>query len=218
MTHPHRLHATAAAWSLHTARHALTIRAAVEARDIAAEQWADRTNLGVRSTVLTGGSGGYGDPISRAALGHAEPVERRNRWHTMAQTAERRITGIADLLGLDGDGDPLERILDAVPTLRPAASARLTRHLVDEDAWIRNALQLLPARQPLPGNPPCPGCRLPGVLQVQTSGPAEVWTVICTAGCRCIGPGCGCGMPVPVAGVAHIWTRTAVAASAKEAA
>jgi hypothetical protein len=206
MTHPHRLHAAAAAWSLHTARLALAAHAEREATHNA-------TSLldaaGVLHSPVWGGrhaSGDHGDPTGALLLA---PVRTRDtRWADLVDRLDRRLTWIADQVRPSTGLDPIVRILAAVQTAQPGTAAGIARHLADEDAWIRIALVLPPGRQLIPGVD-CPACQV-RQLYVQTAAPVDAQTVICSAGCLCTGDGCPCGMAVQVVGVAHIWPRAAV--------
>ncbi|MEU5948527.1 hypothetical protein ABZ793_23610 [Micromonospora sp. NPDC047465] len=126
----------------------------------------------------------------------------------MADRATRKLGWLADTLHVDSLVDPIPSVLAAIPALQPGTAAVVARHLADEDRWIREAIDLAPAREPVPGAPEC-GVRR---LEVQTAGPIDAWTVVCAVGCRSRGEGCPCGMPGAVEGAAHIWPRTDVLA------
>jgi len=204
---PHHLHAAAAAWSLQAARGHLAVYAAEEAAQINAEAMEVPSVL--RSTVYGSrtGSGGHSDPTP-GMVGIADRPERRNRWAEMGERAERRITGIASMLRIDGVRDPLACILAVLPNTQPGTAAVLAKHLADEDRWIREAIGVGRTYAPILGEP-CPHCG-ERQLVVQTAGPVDAWTVVCATGRLCVGVGCPCGMPGAVEGVAHIWPRAAV--------
>lgn len=204
--HPHLLHCLAAGWSLHTALDHLARRAADEQRAI--DQ--DLTNAadGLRSpTYGTRTSvGGHGDPTGLLVLAGTRP--RVNRWQQLAESIDDTLRWLTVKLDCAAaDRWPLYCLRDATPHLRPGQAQNLTLWLSDCDQRIRRPLALPPDRWALPGAPECPACRQ-RLLYVQTSGPGEVWTVICGAGCVCVGDGCHCRMPVRVEGVGHIWDRT----------
>jgi hypothetical protein len=48
------------------------------------------------------------------------------------------------------------------------------------------------------------------MLRVETSGPRSAWIVVCTAGCRCLGPDCPCGMPTRAEDAGHAWALTSI--------
>ncbi|TDC42073.1 hypothetical protein [Micromonospora sp. KC213] len=208
MTSPHHLHATAAAWSLHTARTHLAQLADEEAAQIAAEQLEAPALLRSPAWGRRHALGGHGDPTpGMVVVATDRRPARRNRWALLLARADRRITGVAAMLRLDGP-DPLRLILDTIPSTQPGTAAIVARHLADEDTWVRNAIDLRPAREPLPGVA-CPHCG-ERQLYVQTAGPVNAWTVVCSTGRLCTGEGCPCGMPGAVEGVAHIWPRSTV--------
>lgn len=205
VSHPHVLSATSAAWSLTAALAQLHDRARQEARDIAMEVPAVlRSSSWGRRHAL----GGHGDPTTDAALS-GTATTRINRYAVLLDGVTEHIGQMAGCWP-DTVGDPLERIRAAVGVMRPRVAARTGEALEHLDGKIRRRLGILPDLAPVPGNPPCPACRLQ-MLRVQTSAPHPAeWTVICTAGCTCRGTDCGCGMPVRESGVPHIWTRTHV--------
>lgn len=207
---PHRLHALAALHSLRAARDVLADYADAEAKQIAAERLEAPSVL--RSTVYGGrfGSGGHSDPTP-AACAVAERPARRNRWAEMAQRLDGKLGRIADMFAA-GDGPGLDRIHAALPDMTAARVYWLTRHLADEERWVREAIGQPRPTAHLPGE--CRGCGQRSLL-VQTAGPQEAWTVVCAGSwedgvhnpCLCVGVGCACGMPGGVEGVAHIWWR-----------
>ncbi len=204
-THPLNLTALAAAWSLTAALAQLRDRARQEARAIAMEAPAVlRSSSWGRRHAL----GGHGDPTQAAALSGTTTTSV-NRYAALLDDVLEHLGHMAGCWP-DTVGDPLERIRAAIGVMRPAVAARTGEALEHLDGKIRRRLGILPDLAPVPGNPPCPSCRLQ-MLRVQTSAPNPGdWTVICTAGCTCRGPECPCGMPVRESGVPHIWTRTHV--------
>ncbi|MEU7771245.1 hypothetical protein AB0C44_07955 [Micromonospora taraxaci] len=215
MTPPH-LHATAAAWSLQAARGRLATLATDEAAQIAAEAMEAPSVL--RSPVYGGphASGSHSDPTP-GMVGIAERPGRRNRWAEMRGRLDGKLDWIADTLRLPyALDDGITRILEAISAMQPGTAATVTRHLVDEEKWVRAAI-----REDRPTallDVPCPACDARCRLRVQTVGPQDAWTVVCTGHwedgehhpCLCTGQGCPCGMPGAVEGVAHIWPRAAV--------
>ncbi|MBM0203248.1 hypothetical protein JNW90_09090 [Micromonospora sp. STR1s_5] len=208
MTHPHHLHATAAALSLGAARGRLATLATEEAAQIAAEALEVPSVL--RSTVYGGrhASGGHSDPTV-GILAVADRPQRRNRWAEMAQRLDGKLRWLADQIPgpamTDPSWDPLDRLILTVPFLQPGTARDVTRHLLDEETWVREAIRRPRPTELLPGVA-CPHCG-ERQLMVQTAGPVDAWTVVCATGRLCTGQGCGCGMPGAVEGVAHIWWR-----------
>ncbi|MBM0275344.1 hypothetical protein [Micromonospora tarensis] len=208
MTHPHHLHATAAAWSLQAARGRLADYAADEAAHIAAEALEVPSVL--RSTVYGGrhASGGHSDPTV-GMLAVADRPDRRNRWAEMAERCTGKLCWlVGQLPGTIDTADPIAVILSRIPQLQPGTARTVAQHLADEDAWVRQALGVRPDRAHLDGVD-CPHCG-ERQLVVQTAGPVDAWTVVCATGRPCTGQGCPCGMPGAVEGVAHIWWRADV--------
>jgi hypothetical protein len=207
MMSPHHLHATAAAWSLRAALDRLLELAAAEARQTALERLTPA--CGLRSTVygVRYGSGSHSDPVSGLLLAADHPPHT-TRWAEIGDRLHGRLEWPAPMLRNYGVRDPLAGILAALPGTLPGTAAVVAKHLADEDTWVRNTIALPPAQHPLIGIG-CPSCGQRS-LHVQSAGPQEAWTVVCTAGCVCTGQGCGCGMPGAVEGVAHIWPRSVV--------
>lgn len=202
--HPHQLHATAALWSLRAARRRL--------HDRASRYGTLGPNLDAADTLRSprygtrGGSGGHSDPVA-AALLTAVTRTGADRLEQLADRTTGTLTWLARKLNAAGPGDPLGRLLAAVPDLRPAPAAHLQRWILEADHDVRKALGINADRQPLPGAR-CPSCGLRR-LEAQTSADNRAhWTVICTAGEVCAGNACTCGMPVKAAGVTHIWDAT----------
>ena len=195
MTHPHQLHALAAAWSLH---HALTVL------EEWARDWGDTTTTDVsipsqvfgRRTAL----GGHGDPTAAAALGAWAPGTPNPHAALLGDMMRELDALAAHLPGAPGQ-DPLARIRARIPAMRPHVAAR-TRHALQHlDGKVRDRLNLGPDLTHVPGE--CPACHARGVLYAHTTDPAR--PIVCGAGCRCAGDGCPCGMPVRAEGVEHIW-------------
>ncbi|MGW3888905.1 hypothetical protein ACWD69_09460 [Micromonospora chokoriensis] len=214
MTHPHRLHATAAALSLGAAHGRLADRAAIERRAIIAELMEPPSVLHSPVWGRRQSLGGHGDPTTSAVMDIERPA-RVNRYAVLYADVTERLRLPAG--HLPGDGDPLARILAAIPGMQPGTAAATTKLLVRLDGRIRHELRIGPDRRPMPGIE-CPACRH-RLVYVQTAGPEDAWTVVCAADCRCAGVNddpehadrrCGCGMPGAVEGVAHIWWRSDV--------
>lgn len=174
----HRLDATAAAWSLHAALHALTARATAEdkAAQIAAAALEDHD--GLRSPTWGGrrALGGHSDPTATAYLVGGLAV-RANRYADLADDVTGQLHSIAQHLG--SCGDPLDRIRLAVPLMSDRAAEATTTALTHLDGIVRRLLRIGPDREPVPG--PCPVCDVRERLYVQTPGPVEAWTVVCGA-------------------------------------
>lgn len=205
MTSPHHLHATAAAWSLKSVLEHLAQLAEVGAAHIAAETLEAPTLL--RSPAMGRRHALGGDTSGLAAATDPQPA-RRNRWADMHTRSHRRLGWLADQLPTPAGPDGWWRLYDTIPRLQPGTAAVITRHLADEDTCVRTAVGCGPQRERLRGVT-CPACRRRDVY-VQTSGPQEAWTVVCTAGCRCLGLGCRCRASGAVEGVTHIWPRHAI--------
>ncbi|WP_026185885.1 hypothetical protein [Salinispora pacifica] len=201
---PHHLHATAAAWSIHTARQQLATLAAAEARHRGDTLTAAAPILRspIHGTIHP--IGGHADPV--ATLTADRPAPRTQTWAERIQRLDGRLTWLAGMYRLPAGRDPLERILTALPalTLPPRALTLLASHLADEDELVRGWLNQPPYRTRIPGD--CPGCQQRS-LEANTAGPTTARTVICAADCRHT-PDCRC--PGGVEGVRHIWPRHAV--------
>ncbi|MEU1810969.1 hypothetical protein [Micromonospora aurantiaca (nom. illeg.)] len=206
---PYHLHATAAAWSLHDARQILADLARDEAAQIAAERLEAPSVLHSPAWGRRHALGGHGDPTpGMAVLAGDRPAARRNRWAEMRDRLNDKLAWLAGQMPpppTNPAWEPIERILARLPWTQPGTAAALAKHLQDEDHWVREAIGIGPGRAPLIGVP-CPHCG-ERQLVVQTTGPADAWTVICATGRLCTGHECGCGMPGAVEGVAHIWRR-----------
>jgi hypothetical protein len=204
VTHPHQLHAAAALWSLRRARRALTAATARENASVAisAASTLRSPRYGVRH-----GSGGHSDPIGDALATAADRADARARQlERLAERTNATLAWIAQHVAA-GHGDPLPRLLDAVPALQPGTALEVTRWAVEADERVRQALYLGPDRMPLVGVP-CPYCGTRRLEAQTSSWDRGCWTVVCAAGCTCTGPKCACGMPVRVLGVLHIWAAT----------
>lgn len=212
LVHPHALHALTALWSLRSALAVLddAIRAAAEERTH--DDGIRSPSVGTRHP-----SGLPSDPVAAAALlsgglggGIGDPYERLR--NAIAGTI-RWLAGRA----APGPGDPLGRLIAAASTLPPAAAGHIAAWTAECDGRIRRALYLPPDEQALPGNPPCPACRV-RLLRVRTSAPdRSAWTAMCGGRCICTGQGCTCGMPVLAAGSEHIWRRADLYAALRTA-
>lgn len=216
MTHPHQLHAHAAAWSLRTARQRLLVAAAIRAREDAIASTEGDDGLRSQTFGQRSALGHIGDPTADAALTGHRPTTRPNPYLQLAERVTSTLAWLAGKLGVTGTTDPLVRLTAAVPTLRPSTAGELHRWLAGEDARLRAALGMEPDRRPIPGAPPCPACGM-RLLRTQTSAPdRSAWTVVCTStSCRCAGLTCTCDMPIRAAGVAHIWATAEACASTR---
>ncbi|WP_018254008.1 hypothetical protein [Salinispora mooreana] len=201
MTSPHHLHATAAAWSIHTARQHLNALATTEARHRGDTLTAAAPILRspIHGTIHP--IGGHADPV--ATLTADRPPPRIQTWAQRTRCLHDRLTWLAGMYRLPAGRDPLERILTALPGLGlpPRALGLLAVHLADEDELARGWIDQPPYRQRIPGD--CPGCRRRS-LEATTVGPAAARTVVCSADCRHT-PDCRC--PGGLEGVRHIWPR-----------
>ncbi|MGW4467488.1 hypothetical protein [Micromonospora sp. NPDC004704] len=201
MTHPYRLHATAAAHSLHNALTALAPLAR-------AERAADREPRdGLKSWapgIGGGGGSGHGDPSGTLAVA----TQRRSPCARLEADVANTLHWLATQLNLDGTGELLSRITAAIPDLRPVLAGRAYQWLHEADTAVREQLGMMPDEWPLPVAQACPACSA-YLLRVQVAAPdSAAWTVVCTRDCVCLGDGCPCGMPVRVVGVRHIWDRS----------
>ncbi|MEU5668969.1 hypothetical protein ABZ749_01100 [Micromonospora sp. NPDC047753] len=203
---PHHLHATAAAWSLHTARISLAVWLDREAAHNGAQLLDAAAVLRSPTWGTRHGVGGHGDPTG-GLLTAAPRWTRETRWAEVAERLEGRIAWLANQVA-PGAAPALGRLIVRIPTLAAGTARVVAQHLADEDAWIRDLLGDPPARVALLGVD-CPHCG-ERQLYVQTAGPVDAWTVVCATRRLCTGQGCPCGMPGAVEGVAHIWPRDAV--------
>lgn len=217
MTHPHLLHALAAATSLKAAASRLSDLARAEARQRG--QWLTEAASVLRSPIwgsrASASVSDHGDPTGGLALLTRAP-EPSATWTDRAHRLQSRLTWIADQTGNRDTGcDPIDRIRIRLPLLAPAAAAILAKHLQDEDRWVREDLGMGTDEQLLLGTE-CPVCHA-RPLRLLGSG-----AIVCPTRCRCTGPwtpclapvtgpACPCRMPIRVAGVAHIWTASALA-------
>ncbi|MGA4726277.1 hypothetical protein ACPB67_02555 [Micromonospora taraxaci] len=205
MTHPHHLHATAAAWSLQAARGALATRVRAETlrrgESLTAAGPISSPRYGTRRVV-----GGHADPVSATLVLERTPA-RETTWAEVLQRSDSRLAWIAqEMRAPDPHRPALDRIIAGIPHLRPANARLIHLHLTGELDWLGSLpLGWSPVRHPL-GSIACPHCGERQLI-VQADGPEEAWTVVCATGRLCTGAGCGCGMPGAVEGVAHIWWR-----------
>lgn len=210
MTHPHQLHATANLWALrrswpHLQRaQAAAVAADAESGDAGTLQ-AWRAGSGRMAASYDGILTAVLNRPAAATATHYGRIMERAREHVF----QAYWLAVSDLgRGLDGHGQ-LARVAAAIAHVRPATARDIAAELAVADMAIRRALQLLPDQWPLPTSPPCPCCGM-RMLRVQVANPdSAAWTVVCTAGCRCVGEACRCGMIVQEQGVAHIWDRSA---------
>ncbi|GLH97366.1 hypothetical protein [Phytohabitans aurantiacus] len=196
--HPHQLHATTVACSLHAARLVLDTLVARETAQNVADQLPAASVL--RSTVwgtrIT--TGGHGDPTVGAIATLDQPT-RTTWWAELRARSDRRLGWIADRAA-PGPGDLLHRIAARIPALPAGAAAVVAQHLRDEDAWLRDALALPVDEGLLLPRVECPACQERLVYRA----PGDV--LVCRAqACRCRGEGCGCGMSALVEGLVHVW-------------
>ncbi len=129
---PHHLHATAAAWSIHTARRRLDVLASAEARqrgDILTAA-APILRSPIHGTIHA--IGGHADPV--ATLTADRPAPRTQTWAERIQRLDGRLTWLAGMYRLPAGRDPIRRILHALPalTLPPRPLGMLALHLADE--------------------------------------------------------------------------------------
>lgn len=202
MTHPHTLHAQAAAASLAASLVALE-QSARAALDGAVDGSSSVREVSIPSQVFGRRTalGGHGDPTATAALG-AWASGHPNPYAALLGDMLRQLDQLAAHVPGAPGMDPVARIRQAIPGMRPHIAARTRQALQHLDGQVRRRLELPPALAPLPGNPPCRACGLQ-MLQVHTTDPAR--PVVCTADCYCRGDRCGCGIPGAAEGVQHIW-------------
>ncbi|MFI1197721.1 hypothetical protein ACH4T9_31295 [Micromonospora sp. NPDC020750] len=203
---PFHHHARTALHSVRAAQARLAQLARAETRQATDELLAAAPALRSPSYGTRHSSGDHGDPTGVLVL-DTRPT-RDTTWAELDHRLTGKLGWLADMIRATPGPDPWWRIHDALPRLQPGTARIVWQHLVDEDTWVRAAVGLAPARQPLPGVP-CPQCG-ERQLVVQTAGPVEAWTVVCATGRLCVGQGCPCGMPGAVEGVQHIWPRDAV--------
>lgn len=209
LMHPHTLHALAAASSLAAALTVLEQRAKDALKDAEAGNTADRDiPLSSPAWGRRHALGGHGDPTASIALGAWAPGGPEPHAALLGDLMRQLDHMVAEgnLPGAPGQ-DPLDRIRQAIPGMRPHVAGRTTQALDHLDGQARRRLQLPPDLTAVSGQ--CPACRTRGVLYA-TGG----WVVCRATGCTCTGDGCGCGMPVRAEGVGHIWTADAFATRA----
>lgn len=204
--HPYALHARSAARSLDVALTALEERAKAAVEDAVAGSRAGDVAIPSQQFGRRHALGSHGDPTAALALGAWAPGGPNPDAQLLGDLMRQLDEMAQHVPGANGQ-DPLTRIRQHIPQMRPETAARTAEALAHLDRHARRQLLMPPDRMPLAGA--CPACRARGVLYVQTSGPADEHTVVCGAGCICSGDDCPCGMSVRVEGVGHIWDRTA---------
>ncbi|GAB7039720.1 MULTISPECIES: hypothetical protein [Catenuloplanes] len=213
MTHPHRLHATAALWSLRAAWPHLAHAANVERR-----QLVDDDAGTLRAQVygaIGGGKTHHSNGILDALLRRGDSPGRDDMQRLAASTRET----MAWLAGRILDdryrpGQPvLSTLLELMPQISPAAAAEVAKWVDEADCEIRNALALGNDHEPLVGVP-CPACGSRRLV-VRTSAPSDR-PVACAADCMCAGAGCRCGTKDRAQGVGHIWAFSALIGEAAD--
>lgn len=191
MTHPHHLHAQAAAASLRVALVSLGFRAAAERYG-----WAAASD-GLRSPSWGSGGrgqGGHADPVADGVTSTVRTAgDRRARW-TYATLA-----WLARSLRLP-DEAPLDALEYALPRLRPSTAWQLTLWLRELDTRCRDTAGLGGTADSVPSD--CPACdairwRIPGNFLICLN---EI--------CYCAGDACRCTMPIKADGVQHIWRES----------
>ncbi|MGW9196071.1 hypothetical protein [Micromonospora chersina] len=200
--HPHLLHARAAAWALQTALEALEAHAMEAVADALAGDRSGEVSIPSQAYGCRRQLGNHGDPTANAALGAWAPGGPNPDAALLGDLLRQLDQAAQHLPGAPGM-DPLTRIRQHIPRMRPHVAAKTTEALTHLNKIARERLFLPPDRTPITGA--CPGCRARGALYLQTSGPEQEWSVVCGTGCLCAGQGCPCGMPVTEAGVGHIW-------------
>lgn len=201
--HPHILHALAAAASLEVALVALEQRAREALADAEAGNTTARDiSIPSQSYGCRRQLGGHGDPTANTAIGAWAPGGPNPDAALLGDLMRQLDEMARHLPGAPGQ-DPLTRIRQAIPSMRPHVAARTAQALDHLDGQARRKLQMPPDLTATSGA--CPACRTRGVLYATGS-----WVVCRATGCVCAGDSCGCGMPVRVEGVAHIWRRDVV--------
>lgn len=192
MTHPHQLHALAAAASLRVALVSLAHRAARERYG-----WAAASD-GYRSPSWTPGGrgqGGHGDPVADAVTGTVRAAGDTRSVRTYATLA-----WLARRLQLPAEA-PLDAIEYNLPRIAPSTAWQVCLWLRDLDQRCREVAGLDDGLHLATDT--CPACdvfhlhRAPGDFLLCRN---EI--------CLCAGDGCRCSMPVKAAGVQHIWLGT----------
>lgn len=191
MTHPHQLHAHAAAESLRAALVSCGHRAHRERYGWAA------VGDGLRSWApgVGRGAGGHGDPVATEITGTVTTRHHRRAEWTMATLA-----WLAGRLSLPTEA-PLDAIVLALPHLQPPTIHQLTLWLRDLDRRCRDDLSMGDGLW-RSGAELCPACAV-----WRWKAPGNF--VLCLNPiCLCAGDPCACTMPVKAPGVQHIWSRT----------
>lgn len=210
MTHPYRLHASAALASVRAAWPRLTT-----ARD-AAQQAAADPDRGALRSVAVGSRGGSGlsDHIG-AAIANALATREADRWCRVVDEVAQHLADAHWLVASDALGpsgtiataprQPWVSIESGIPVVTAFTAGDVWRELADADRVARRALRIGPDHLTLPDAPDCPGCGTRLLRVWHSDSDSSRWPVVCLGGCRCAGDGCGCGMDEPVRGVPHIW-------------
>lgn len=201
MTHPYVLHATAALWSLAAAwpllQHAgHTVGTAYADDHGYVQAW--RPNAGRGTTTLARDTKLATAAITDGPVALYRALEERGR---------DAITQTRWLLASAGHGRPATwpGLASGINAADPATARDIGRWLWPADDAIRAGLHLPQDHVHIPWNPACPACGV-RLLRAHIAAPdPSVWTVVCLAGCRCLGDGCPCGMLVQERGVPHIW-------------
>ncbi|MFI5839437.1 hypothetical protein ACIA8K_06955 [Catenuloplanes sp. NPDC051500] len=203
MTHPHRLHATAAVWSLRAAWPHLAHAAEVERRQLLVDDDAGTLRAQVYGTI-GGSTMHHSNGILNAILGAERRTGGDQLQRLVASTRETMIWLAGRILDdRYRPGDPvLTALLEQIPLIPPVAAAEVARWVGEADSAVRAALQLGPDHEPLVGVP-CPACGSRR-LAVRMSAPADR-SVVCGGGCVCTGADCLCGMDERPVGILHIW-------------
>lgn len=188
MTHPHQLHAQAAAASLRAALVSLGHRAAAERYGWAAAD----DGLRSPSWAPRRGSGGHADPVAEGVTGTVRSAgDKRARWTyaTLAWLARRLL-----LLG----EAPLDELELALPRLAPSTAWQVCLWLRDLDERVRADVGLGDGLRRFNAGA-CPACQAS-----RWRAPGDF--VVCRNElCLCAGEACACEMQVKAAGVQHIW-------------
>lgn len=198
--HPWTLHATTNLWSYRHARAELARTITVARKE--PPDGLRSTTYGTRSAT-----GGHSDRVLHLVTSDSE-LERLCRHAVRADHTLVWLAGHA----APGPGDPAARLTAAVPNLLAPTAEHIARWVAEADERLRRVLGMPPDRVPMPGVP-CPAC---GCRRLQVCSAAldrTGWTVVCDAGCRCIGARCPCTTGVQgehAAGVPHIWPWAAI--------
>lgn len=205
MTHPQHLHATTAAWSLHTTRHQLAQAVDRERQQQRADAVTTAAAHDIQAwrPVIGRASGGHGDPVLGTIVSIGDARSRTIGPGSLARTQRR----VDEQLYWVTRGLTLDRVAQLIPRTSPAGAAILGGWLAGLAAEIRTALGLDQAEEILPGTE-CPAC---GMRPLRAHAAASSgWVTVCRPECLCTGLGCSCGMAIRVEGVAHVWPMAAV--------